>query len=49
LSAPDRFDWPTADLVAALAGLLALGFFMRLFVTEASPRSWQTRPVTPPI
>jgi hypothetical protein len=45
----ERFDSPAANLPALFAALLMLGFFLRFAVTEASPRSWQTRPVFPPI
>jgi hypothetical protein len=43
-----RFDWPSASLPMGLLGLLALGALLLLAVTEASPRTWQFRPYTPP-
>lgn len=43
-----RFDWPSASLPAGLLGLFALGVLLLLAVTEASPRTWQFRPYTPP-
>ncbi len=43
-----RFDWPAASLPMGLAGLLAFGALILLTVTEASPRTWQFRPSTPP-
>ncbi len=40
--------WPSASLPASLLGLLAVGALILLTVTEASPRTWQFRPYTPP-
>lgn len=43
-----RVDWPPASLPASLLGLFAGGALILLAVTEASPRTWQFRPYTPP-
>jgi hypothetical protein len=43
-----RVDWPSASLPAGLLGLFLFGALLLLAVTEASPRSWQFRPFTPP-
>jgi hypothetical protein len=45
----ERFDSPVASLPLILAPLAALCLYLRFAATEASPRTWQSRPVTPPI
>jgi hypothetical protein len=43
-----RVDWPSASLPAGILGLFLFGALVLLAVTEASPRTWQFRPFTPP-
>jgi hypothetical protein len=43
-----RFDWPSASLAFTVLGLLVAGVLLVRAAGEASPRSWQSRPYTPP-